>query len=160
MYVMLRALIMSGATRELYVFAKLRGTLVTGIIDGLEIVDEKGQAVEQHILDHIKGWYKDKNSFYERESASGNFFANWYVKLADTKTRGRDSLPLKSQQLSAFHQLLLYHSLFSDLTNHAAVSPTIVLDLLVNDFSLELDIEVNPLILDLIYKTNGQIDYS
>uniref|UniRef100_A0A060T6V7 Exonuclease V, mitochondrial n=1 Tax=Blastobotrys adeninivorans TaxID=409370 RepID=A0A060T6V7_BLAAD len=69
----------NGMTRELYVFGTLRGHLVTGYIDLVEMTADKR------------------------------------CRIVDTKTRKSHSLPVESQQASAFHQLLLYHELFDQL---------------------------------------------
>ncbi|ODQ67077.1 hypothetical protein NADFUDRAFT_77113 [Nadsonia fulvescens var. elongata DSM 6958] len=159
---MLEALIRLGSTREVYVFAKIAtDKVVTGIIDELQLVDKDGNQLSDQMLNDIALQYetsrllRNKNN-EERNNRQIPEPVKWYVKLTDTKTRGRKSFPPESQKLSAYHQLLIYHNIFSSIT---ASTVDNINDILINNFGLDTKKPVSSDITALLFVETG-IDFS
>lgn len=102
MAVKLHALLRTGKIRELYVFGEYDGSLMTGIIDDVALEDfSKG-----------RGRKSQGGALSEEE----RLLKHGRVVITDTKTRMSATLPQWSQQYSAYHQVLIYHRLFKDLS--------------------------------------------
>lgn len=90
--------------REIYVFGEHNGNIITGFIDqvGLEVFNEAEM-------------FDAKETGDSSASSSSGLPSDLMLVVTDTKTRMSPTLPPLSQRISAYHQVLIYQKLLSDM---------------------------------------------
>ena len=127
----------TGQTRELPIFAYVKGVLVRGIIDELsykqpmEMVCERKKGKEAMGDADISGGSKKRRtkakSKQKGEGLVGNDPGHRVVFISDYKTRARDSLPTASQFRGTELQLMLYHSVLTTMVSSVEAASEVLI---------------------------------
>lgn len=166
MVMQLRQLRQTGEVRELYVFGQYKGHLLTGYIDYLyldntSLSSSSSSSSSTSFVDN--SFQKTDNNDNQtllientRKSGKGGFNPDLpkecqQLVIVDTKTRKSDRIKVpESQTVSAYHQVLLYHYMLTQLLSRTDFSFD---KYLVSKLGLDPETQITPGLISMFSET-------